>query len=298
MLSILVPTYNFDVRNLVFSLDLQCKGTNLPYEIMVMDDASSEEFKNLNRELKGIPSVWYEELDNNHGRSKIRNVMASKATYNYLLFLDCDAEIPERFIRNYLDLKLQGEMVVCGGRIYQNQIPADKRLRLHWKYGVQKESMDATKRKKKGYRSFMTNNFLIAKSVFEKLKFEENITTYGHEDTLFGIQLERMKIPIKHIENPVTHAGLEYHEVFLKKTEAAIRNLIMIENTDGVKHMVTLLKWYGLVKKFKLEIPIHRLFQLCITRMTKSLRSGNPSLTVFSMYKLGYLVSLKMSNEF
>ena len=41
MLSILIPTYNYNVYPLLTELKKQADLANLPYEILVLDDASS-----------------------------------------------------------------------------------------------------------------------------------------------------------------------------------------------------------------------------------------------------------------
>ncbi|MBK9012976.1 MAG: hypothetical protein IPM82_02230 [Saprospiraceae bacterium] len=65
----------------------------------------------------------------------------------------------------------------------------------------------------------MTNNFLIPRQLFLEIQFDETLRQYGHEDTLFGMELARRQVPIVHIDNPLEHIGLEPVDVFLRKTE-------------------------------------------------------------------------------
>lgn len=296
MLSIVIPVYNFDVRKLVIDLNDQCKTAGITYEIIVVDDASEDGIKNINSKIKTLSSVNYKELEKNVGRARIRNLLASMASHSYLLFLDCDASVPAGFIQRYASSFPEVESVICGGRTYGNR-PAEDSYMLHWKYGKEKESMDVETRKKNGYKSFMTNNFAISRSVFTKVSFEENIKTYGHEDTLFGIELEKNRIPVFHIDNPVMHIGLEPNDRFLKKSREAVKNLLKIHKKEGVQENITLLKWLDILEKNHLNRLAFIGLRLFKKQITANLYGNRPSLRLFAFYKLAYLVSLKMGKE-
>ena len=90
MLSILIPTYNFDVRKLIFDLHEQAEKEKIEFEIIIADDASDNAFRNINKETETLHNVKYIQLNENSGRSKIRNFLAKQAKYNNLLFIDCD----------------------------------------------------------------------------------------------------------------------------------------------------------------------------------------------------------------
>ena len=62
---------------------------------------------------------------------------------------------------------------------------------------------------KNPYHSFKSNNFLIRKSIFSKIRFNENITSYGHEDTQLSLEFKKNKIKILQIDNVVYHDGIE-----------------------------------------------------------------------------------------
>ena len=88
MLSICVPVYNFDVRQLAGQLSEQAKKAGIPVEILIFDDNSEADIKKINREISSTPSVKYLELPENIGRAAIRNRLAETAKYPYLLYLD------------------------------------------------------------------------------------------------------------------------------------------------------------------------------------------------------------------
>ena len=79
MLSVLIPVYNFDVVLFVKDLAKQCADCKIDFEVLCLDDYSSENYRIKNAVLKSIENVCYEELPNNIGRSKIRNRLAEKA---------------------------------------------------------------------------------------------------------------------------------------------------------------------------------------------------------------------------
>jgi GT2 family glycosyltransferase len=70
---------------------------------------------------------------------------------------------------------------------------------------------------------------LIHKSLFEKVKFNEDLAGYGHEDTFFGLELFGQGLIIRHIDNPLIHLGLESASDFLEKTATGIANLHRVE---------------------------------------------------------------------
>jgi hypothetical protein len=191
---------------------------------------------------------------------------------------------------------LNKSIVVCGGRSYQSARPTSKYL-LHWKYGMDRECRDAISRNQFPTRSFMTNNFLIPKSILQKLPFNEHLKGYGHEDTLLGIQLFLSGIEVYHIDNPLRHIGLEENEVFLNKTRDGIQNLLTISSMGYDKSLlnvhVTLLKAYSKLKKIRLLILVGRLFFLFQPVLLALIRSKNPSLLAFDIYKLGFLCSIR-----
>jgi len=289
MLSICIPIYNVQVKSLVEALLSQAGALGVPYEIIVMDDRSTQ-YKEENSKL---PDVTYIALDENIGRAKIRNRLVKAARYDYILFLDCDSEVVlPSFLKNYVAEINNKEKVVCGGRIYSNEPPAKDKL-LHWKYGKNKESQPVNVRMANPYQSFMTNNFLIEKKVLEALPFDERLSGYGHEDTLMGYNLKKQGVPIKHIDNPILHAELQSNAEFLQKTECAAANLkSILEYVNYDKAFiedVMLLRYYMGLKRWGLFF-LFKLFFVPTRPIIKGILSnGNANLTLFNFYKLGCL---------
>ena len=297
MLSICIPVYNYDVGRLVRDLYLQATNAGYPFEIILMDDASDEIFRKSNQAID-LDAVHYIQLNENIGRSKIRNRLAEEAKFPYILFMDCDSAVSSQwYIENYTRF-FEPQTVCCGGRIYDDKEPADSTC-LRWKYGVERESASASERRKNPNNGFQTNNFLIHKSIFEKIKFNEDLTGYGHEDTLFGLELLKQDIIIRHIDNPLIHLGLENASDFLEKTENGIVNLYRVElllrekYPEYINHS-RLMQSKLFLQKFHLSGSVLKIFKIMRRQMKNNLLSKNPSLFVFDLYKLGLLCERKL----
>lgn len=298
MLSVLIPVFNFDVTVLVNELLTQCNKENIPFEIRVYDDASSNsQLLASNDKLENLPSVVYKKLPQNLGRSAIRNLLASEAKYASLLFLDCDSTIQQKsFISAYIN-HLNKADVICGGRNYEKKSPTDNKKYLRWFYGINREQINTQQRERKPYHSFMTNNFVIKKEIYQSIKLDESIKGYGHEDTLFGIELENKKASILHIDNPLTHIGLEDADEFLKKSEQGLKNLFLINKKHDLSQKVKLLKYYKILANTGMQHAFLNWFKKKKSDLLNNLLSERPSLGKFDVYKLGIYCELIAENR-
>ncbi len=291
MLSVCIPVYNVDVTLLAKKMIAQGEKLSILIEIIIYDDGSIEYYKNRNSSLQKFKPIKYKELEVNLGSAAIRNRMAVDATFNHLLFIDSDSEIPDTYIQKYLPYIQNNKTIVCGGRVHPSKLPAlDKSLR--WKVGKLKEDFSAKHRNIVPNQSFMSNNFLVQKKLFDQIKFDESIARSGHEDTMFGIKLESIGINIIHIDNPVIHIGLENNIEFITKTEQRLETLKIIENNNNGNHLIydriKILRYYRILKKLKLIGFTALLFTQSRTLLSKLLKASNPSMFIYDLYKLGY----------
>jgi GT2 family glycosyltransferase len=296
MLSILIPVYNFNVLELVKSLNSQAQQAKIDFEIIVVDDASHEKYKKINRQTTRLQHVRYLEEKTNLGRSRIRNKLADISKYQYLLFVDCDSKVQQDdYISNYLGY-CRNDVVICGGRSYMPEEPADNSHYLRWLHGIRREQFTADERNAEPNKSFMTNNFLISRTIFNRIRFDETITSYGHEDTLFGYKLKKNNIIIYHIDNPLIHMGLESNEEFIRKTKEGVNNLKQIMVQNGYEKVfirdITLLHWFKLLQKFGINRFFRFLFSKAEKKLHRYLVKNKPRLLFFDLYKLGYLCSI------
>lgn len=290
MISILIPVYNFNIVSLVTELHRQAVIAPVTFEIIVLDDCSSELLRDQNKGVGKLKYVRFIELEKNLGRAKIRNRLAGMAKYDSLLFMDCDSEVPDsRYIERYLPY-IGHDAVICGGRQYKAEQPEEPEYFLRWLYGLSREQIPAKTRSKKPYRSFMTNNFMIPKHFLLQIQFDESIIKYGHEDTLFGLELKKREIRIVHIQNPLIHIGLESAGEYLIKTGDSIENLVKLVKCGKIEKKyfddVRILWAYSLLKKYRLSRIFLWVFDGLYNTLYQNMSGSNPSLFLFSMYKL------------
>lgn len=287
MLSVLIPIYNADVSNLVTQLHTQLVQSGIVFEIICIDDASTLSYEE-NISLKNTKEVKYIKLEKNIGRAAIRNMLAETANYDLLLFIDSDMQVVNNnYIQNYL-YQVSDNDVVYGGLIYTDTL-SNNAYTLRWDYGRKKEAVSAELRAKDLYLSVKTCNAIISKKLFLKIKFNENIQQYGHEDTLFCIELERQSAKVLHINNPLLHAGLEDAQSYLNKVQTACKSLYFIAHSFLNKEertKIRLIYFYEKLDKMGLMGILNFFYKSFEGRIQKNLYSKKPSLLLLDYYKL------------
>ncbi|GIV31684.1 MAG: glycosyl transferase [Saprospiraceae bacterium] len=284
-LSILIPVYNWDVRPLVQSLHGQCLPLGVPFEIRCLDDASQQGWCEVNAELGKMPFVHVGRSEVNLGRAAVRNRLAREAAGEWLLFLDCDVmPAADDFIEKYLGTMGQGQ-VICGGVAYERTPPAERSHFFRWYYGRKREQQTAAERRRKPWHAFKSANFLIQRRAFLAIGFDERIVRYGHEDTLFGLELERRKITPVHIDNPVIHLGLEPFDDFLRKTQTAVETLFMLRSL-GLPVETRLLRTCERMESWRIGWIVEAFERILRPMLLANLRSRRPQLLFFDFYKL------------
>ncbi|NJC28128.1 glycosyltransferase family 2 protein [Neolewinella antarctica] len=232
MLSICVPSYEYDVAPLVLNLRTQMARLDVPCELLVYDDASPRVpgWWEERAKLTG-PGIELKRLPQNLGRAAIRNRLVRDARYPNVLLLDADGWPGDHFLQNYLravrDHRTAQNLLLIGGRTYAPSPPADPDLHLHWWYGHRRESTGHAHRRDP-FAGFQSNNFLASRQLLLDHSFPETAVGYGHEDTLWGQQLRDQDITLARIDNPVIHLGLEPANTFLSKQHQAIDNLVRL----------------------------------------------------------------------
>ncbi len=292
MLSILIPTYNYSILSLVKALNKQLKEDGKPFEIICFDSGSNLEINSINDQINKLEFCTYKSLKKNGGRSKTRNLLAQKAKYGWLLFLDADVlPVSKNFIQIYFESILKDNVKVAFGGLKYKKKPSNDRM-LRWVYGKSREEIPLNIRKKNPQEYFTSANFLIKKEVFEQFKFDESLIEYGYEDTLLAIELKKKNIQITQIDNPVYHLGIDKSKIFLKKTRESIKNLIILNKQQKIDIQdFKILKIFERIKKYKMTRVFKMGFHKYSNSMEKNLLSGSPSLFIYDMYKLGYLCS-------
>jgi glycosyltransferase involved in cell wall biosynthesis len=267
----------------------------LPFEILIIDDNSADGFRKRNRALTGSSHIRYLQLEENIGRARIRNMLAAKASFENLLFIDADARIMRGDYLSVYTVLFGQERVICGGTAYDPEPPGDSAYRLRWQYGREREARSAQSRSRDPYRSFSSFQFLATRDILRKVPFRQELRAYGHEDTAFGLELERSRISVVHIDNPLVHEGLEPAGEFLEKTRQGLRNLKWLWETGevaGLEQGVRVLNRYRAFRRRGLQNSLKWIFKTGERWMQRELTGRKPRLVLFDLYKLCYFASL------
>ena len=290
-ISLLIPVFDYDIIALVHSMKDAMSKVPEFYEILIGDDGSSAEYRKKYRSLEA-ENVKVISSKKNIGRAAIRNRLALEAKGDFLIFIDADVMLPgtaEAYMLKWLPF-LNNSRVICGGTLYHDSAPGDPDKLLRWKYGKWREQKSAAERNKHPHAGFSTFNVLIEKSVFSKIRFNEELKQYGHEDTLLGYQLKKAGINILHIDNGLMHEGLESNRDFLNKTKLGIENLSQLYDkvTDkkSFSETVLMLKIYNKLRLLGLTRVLAAIFIRYRDQMEIRLDSSNISLLLFAFYKM------------
>ncbi len=291
MISILIPVYNYDITVLVHSLRESMETIPEFSELIIGSDGSSPEYI-ARYELLLNGRVTMISSERNIGRAAIRNRLASQANGDYLLFIDADAMIPgtaENYLRGWLSL-LKTAKVICGGVIYPDYPPADPDKMLRWKYGRKREQRKASDRNRHPHARFSGFNFLVEKETFMKIRFNEELKQYGHEDTLLGYQLNKAGIDVLHINNGLIHEGIESNSEYLSKIRQGIENLsILCDKVTDRKTFassVRLVRTYDRLARLGLAYFLAGFYIRYRDRLEIALDSSNVSLFKFAIFRI------------
>ena len=253
---------------------------SVPIEIIVIDDASDSKFIEVNKQLESLANQ-YHCLTQNIGRSGIRNRFQQYAKHEYCLFLDCDVmPAKDDFLSVYAKALQLSPMVMYGGRIFP-VAPPDRNALLRWKYGSEIESKPAGVRNADPYRFFHSNNFLIRKSIFNQIQFDESLTGYGYEDSLLSYQLQEAGITVMHVDNPVLNLQIESTETYLGNIDESLQTLAAIREKYDIGRIVRLAKLFDQYKWLMSLMPVG---------LARSIRAkllkGSLNLRMLQLYKL------------
>jgi len=294
MISILIPTYNYNVYPLVREVHKQFDKTGVPFEIRVYDDASNASFEQtpLIPELSG---VVYKQNEQNLGRLATRYRLAQDARYDWLLFMDADVFPTDRFFASKLLKTMeqnQADVYFGGINVPENPPAPDKTLR--WKYGKYRESKSLNERLKMPYQSLLCGTLTVKKQVFlQEAQVMLPIKKYGL-DVLFSHRLKLYQRKIHHFNNPVTHLGLENNQAFLDKTQQALETFkYLIDKKLLPKDYLNVTAVAYKLKRFCPNMICRFKFKIAAPLIKLNLLSKQPALKLFDFYKLLYFSQLK-----
>ena len=118
--------------------------------------------------------------------------------------------------------------------------------------------------------------------------YNEQIKHYGFEDVLLGKRFKALNAHVNHIDNPVLFDDFEMNAVFLHKTEEALRTLSTFQTE--LKGYSNLLEMAEKLHRMHTDRVVAWLYKLLHKPLKHNLKGNNPSVFLFNIYKLVYLL--------
>ncbi len=258
--SLIISTYNW-----VEALDLVLKSVILqtvaPKEVIIADDGSKEETKNLIERYKKkmkVPliHIWHE--DKGFRLAEIRNKAIKVATTNYIVQIDGDVVLHKKFIQDHLTFAKRGTFV-RGGRVRLGQEALarilktknidisvfDKDLKSRFN-GVRLPLLSklvANFKKEYPFKMLGCNMAFWKDNFIDVNGYANDLTGWGHEDS----ELAARFINIELKKTVIKHAAICYHlyhkensknnEEFHNKRMRKIIDLKITKAENGIKEV-------------------------------------------------------------
>lgn len=239
-LSVLTPFLRDDPSGLMKAIEAQAACLPGKIEIVALDDGTGDDLlaRSVGEQVKalGIPAAFVQ-LSANEGRAAARNRLAQFARGRHLLFLDADT-IPDRadFLLAYAEMiEAKDPPLVIGG-FSLIQASQEPRYDLHRAMALMLDCMPAPVRQVTPWRFVYGANILVRRDVMAAVPFNPDYRAWGWEDQEWGMRVAD-RWPILHIDNTVTHMGLDPVTTLLDKYAASGANFhkILADHPDLVK---------------------------------------------------------------
>ena len=295
MISILIPTHNYNAYPLVNEVHKQAVKLGIDFEILVYDDASTQKIE-ANDLLQNLEGVTYKYFDKNLGRVPMLAELYRDAKYDMVLAFDVDVFFNDRFyLRKLLEEidKVDADLYYGGTSVPASCPSPDKILR--WKFGKQRESPDLAYRKAHPYNTVVCQSITVKRDVFlEFLPELMGVKDYYGLDIYFTYLLKKAGKKIHHFQNPVTHLGFDANASLLQKTKSAIDTYRHLYGNGLIdRAQIKLVSFAEKYSKFGLCPLLRATSFVTLPLIKRNLLSKNPSLTLFDIYKLIYYCQIK-----
>jgi glycosyltransferase involved in cell wall biosynthesis len=234
MVSVLVPFLHDDPTDLIRSIQSQSAVTGSLVELIVLDDGSNDPALRdaVSRcvQAVSIPCAFIVRKQNG-GRAAARNSLAATARGGYFLFNDADC-IPDAddFLKKYLDLVAHERPAFVVGGFSILQAPTDRRFALHRHITAARDCLPAGERQKAPWRYAYGSNILVRRDVMEATPFNPGYLGWGWEDQEWAMRVAK-HWPIEHIDNTVSHLGLDDPDRLFVKYASSGENFRLIAAT-------------------------------------------------------------------
>lgn len=222
--SLVISTYNW-VNALELVLLSVTNQTVLPNEVIIADDGSREETKQMIDEMRKtfpIPLIHVWHVDEGFRRCTIMNKAIAKASSDYILQVDGDVLLNKHFVEDHIYIA-QPQCFVCGSRVHLNKnvtenIFAKRIYKITWL--TQKESLSLNSLRIKSLIKFLSTryakdimhmrgcNMAFWRNDFIKVNgYNESLLGWGHEDSELAYRLHNIGVRKLFLK----FGGLVYH---------------------------------------------------------------------------------------
>lgn len=203
-LSIVIPTYN---RQPILEKCLQAleyQRTDIPYEIIVVDDGSTDRTVDWLQQSADFPHVRL--LQQNHlGPAAARNLGVAQAKGDTIIFIDSDLVVTEVFLQSHLEALRQAEQELGSDCLftYGNVINT---------CNFENPTTEPFKVTDYSRAYFATGNVAIARKWLDQAGlFDTRFQLYGWEDLELGVRLKQLGLKL--VKCPAA-VGYHWHPAF------------------------------------------------------------------------------------
>ena len=214
-LTLIITTYNWPESLLLVFESIKCQ-TILPYEVIIADDGSTKDTKNLINSLKkdlnlNIIHSWQEDIGFRASRS--RNKAIFKSSGDYIVLIDGDMILHNNFLQDHINNSepgyfIQGSRVLLSKK-KSRKILIDKKINISFFTGGLKN------RKNSIHSNFLSKIFLTKENNLKGIRscnmsfyrrdcfningFNNDFEGWGREDSEFVVRLKNSGIKRKNI---------------------------------------------------------------------------------------------------
>jgi len=186
LISVIVPAYNL-AHCITDCIDSIEKQTYSNFEIIIIDDGSTDETKNVCEKLAKVYSNIRVISQKNQGISAVRNLGIQESNGEYLAFIDGDDQIKETFLEHLYQRLIadSSDITVCG---YQ-EIYQDHKI----SHPLNPQIITGTEATKNFLLKQQDFDILIWNKLYRKSLFDDHSILYPagqiHEDNLTTYKL-------------------------------------------------------------------------------------------------------------
>lgn len=250
-ISVIIPTYN-RARNLAFCLESLTWQESLPFEVIVCDDGSSDNTREVVEQFRTRLNVRYRyQEDLGFRAAAARNIGTGIARGKLLVYLDSDLVVPPTFLQAHWDAHQQDAKVVVNSYVYRMIEEVDDDLGLPPDEYITKHRDILKPDSRDRYQIFereepLEENYFLDSNALSLMAsdmqalggFDPAFIGWGHEDTELGYRAAGYKMRLKLIKERATAYHI-YHYVAPTKDQERAVNWKILTDKYGIQ------RWYN-----------------------------------------------------